>query len=328
MLPKPSRRSLADVPAAEGPERGAGVVRTVTGFSRALDAARRAGRRVGLVPTMGALHAGHRSLIERAVAECDHVAVTVFVNPLQFGSTEDLDRYPRRLGDDLAMCSQAGASTVFAPALDEMYPSWPAPVPTVVHVDGLTERWEGASRPGHFDGVCTVVAKLFAMAGECRAYFGEKDYQQLLVVRRMAADLSMPVDVVACPTVREPDGLAHSSRNARLSAPERRAAASLFRALGAGRAQVERGEARPDAVVARMTAVLGEEPGVKLDYAAAVDAADLSVPARLGDVAAVRLLIAAFVGPVRLIDNCSAAPPRSGPAHPSGSANRAHAEGV
>ncbi|HVX23064.1 MAG TPA: pantoate--beta-alanine ligase [Acidimicrobiales bacterium] len=286
------------------------VVGTVAGFTAALEAARARGATVGLVPTMGALHAGHRSLVARAAAECDHVAVTIFVNPLQFGDPDDIDRYPRTLPDDLELCRSAGAATVLAPSVAEMYPDWPAPVATTVSVRGVGDRWEGASRPGHFDGVATVVAKLFAMAGACRAYFGEKDFQQLAVVRRMAADLSMPVDVVGCPTVRDDDGLALSSRNVRLSSSERAAAPVLSRALAAGREAVAAGEDRPGAVAAVMAAVVATEPSVVLDYAVAVDAADLAVPAALADAATVRLLIAARVGPVRLIDNCDA--PRPG----------------
>ncbi|MGH9082943.1 MAG: pantoate--beta-alanine ligase, partial [Acidimicrobiales bacterium] len=161
-----------------------------------LDGVRRDGGTVGLVPTMGALHAGHRSLVERAARECDHVAVTVFVNPLQFDGGDDLERYPRGLAADLAACEAAGAGSVFAPPVAEMYPGWPVRPATVVTVAGVAACWEGASRPGHFDGVATVVTKLAALAGRCRAYFGEKDFQQLLVVRRLVADLSLPVKVV------------------------------------------------------------------------------------------------------------------------------------
>jgi pantoate--beta-alanine ligase len=290
------------------------LVETTAGFTGAMARARRPGRRIGLVPTMGALHAGHRSLIDRAAAECDHVAVTIFVNPLQFGSCDDLERYPRTLDADLSVCEAAGVGTVFAPSVAEMYPGWPGRVATTVSVQGVSEGWEGASRPGHFDGVATVVAKLFSMAGECTAYFGEKDFQQLAVVRRMVADLSIPVEVVGCPTVREPDGLALSSRNVRLRDDERRAATVLHRGLLAGRDAVSAGEDRPERVVRRMADVVAGEPLVHLDYAAAVNAEDLSVPASLADVAAVRLLVAADVGPVRLIDNCACLVPSGAPA--------------
>jgi pantoate--beta-alanine ligase len=279
-------------------------------FSRALDSARAAGRTVGLVPTMGALHDGHRSLMAQAVADCDHVAVTIFVNPLQFGDPDDIDHYPRTLPEDLAACDAAGVATVLVPPVAEMYPSWPRPPATRVSVSGVSEGWEGASRPGHFDGVTTVVAKIFALAGRCRAYFGEKDFQQLAVVRRMVTDLSMPVEVVGCPTVRELDGLALSSRNVRLSPPERAAAAVLWRALTAGRAAVTGGERRPAAVAEVMARVVDGEPLARLDYAGAVDAGDLSVPPSLDGTQAVRLLLAARVGAVRLIDNCDAPVPR------------------
>ncbi len=279
------------------------VVERVPAFSEALDRARAAGRTVGLVPTMGALHRGHRSLVERAAAECDDVAVTIFVNPIQFGQAEDLDAYPRTIEADLHLCAAAGATIVLVPSVAEMYPV--LPVPTTVTVRGLTEAWEGARRPGHFDGVCTLVAKLFAMAGRCRAYFGEKDFQQLAVVRRLTADLSFPVEVVGCPTVRDPDGVALSSRIARLSDDERAAAAVLPRALLAGRSAVERGTQDPAVVVAAMTEVCAGQPGVDLEYASAVDPTTLAVPAQLGD-AAVRLLLAARVGAVRLIDNVAA----------------------
>ena len=305
----PTVPTLSTVPAA-GPSTGVpAVVRTAEAFRQALEVARAGGATVGLVPTMGAMHAGHRSLIERAAAECEHVAVTIFVNPLQFSDPDDLDRYPRTFEADLEVCEAAGASTIFAPRVAELYPDWPDPPATRVTVAGLTELWEGASRPGHFDGVCTVVAALFALGGTCRAYFGQKDFQQLVVIRRMAADLHLPVDVVACPTVREPDGLALSSRNVRLSPPERAAATVLSRALAAARRAIAAGERRPAAVVAVMADVVAAEPLAWLDYAAAVDAADLSVPRSVQHPDEVRLLIAAEVGPVRLIDNCPARTP-------------------
>jgi pantoate--beta-alanine ligase len=255
---------------------------------------------------MGALHAGHVSLIERARAECDVVVVSIFVNPLQFGDPEDIDRYPRTLERDLAVCAEAGADVAFVPSVGEMYPSWPEPPATTVSVRGVSDAWEGASRPGHFDGVATVVAKLFSAAGPCRAYFGLKDFQQLAVVRAMTTDLGLPVEVVGCPIVREPDGLALSSRNVRLSDAERVAALALSRALAAGRAAIAGGE-RAGAVVGRaMRAVAVAEPLVELDYAIAVDAATLEPVDAIEDPAAVRLLIAAVVGPVRLIDNSAA----------------------
>jgi pantoate--beta-alanine ligase len=279
----------------------------VAPFSAALDAERAAGRTIGLVPTMGALHAGHRSLVERAAAECDAVAVTIFVNPLQFGPGEDLDRYPRTLDDDCALVAGAGAAYVLAPTVEEMYGT--GSLTTVSVAGAMTEVLEGASRPGHFDGVATVVAKLFAMTGGCRAYFGEKDWQQLAIVRRMARDLSFPVDVVPCPTVREPDGLALSSRNAYLDAEERERATALHRALRAGEAAVEAGETDPAVVRARMTDVVAAEPLFELDYAEVVDADSLQVPDPL--TGRLRLLVAARLrsGAARLIDNLGATIP-------------------
>ena len=284
------------------------VHETIAGFADQLDRARATGRTVGLVPTMGALHAGHRSLVARAATECDLVAVTIFVNPLQFGEPSDIEHYPRPLAADLDRCEEAGVAAVLAPAVTEMYPGWPDPQSTTVSVNGVSERWEGAARPGHFDGVATVVAKLFVIAGRCRAYFGEKDFQQLAVVRTLVAELALPVTVVGCPTLREPDGLALSSRNARLSPAERAAAVVLSRALAAGRTAVAGGEGDPGAISALMADVVGKEPSVGLDYAAAVDARTLEVPARLEGGSTVRLLVAARVGPVRLIDNCEAVP--------------------
>ncbi len=277
------------------------IVTSAREFSDALETERALGRSVGLVPTMGALHAGHRSLIERAASECDVVAVTVFVNPLQFDDAADLAAYPRDLDTDAAMARAAGASMVFAPPVHEMYGTPPETMASTVHVDGVSEGLEGASRPGHFDGVSTVVAKLFALSGRCRAYFGEKDFQQLAVVRRMVSDLSIPVTIVGCPTVREADGLAMSSRNARLSDEQRHAALALHRALAAGRARVERGERDPVRVTAAMTAVLVAEPLVTPDYAVVVDPRTLQRPSELSG--EVRLLVAARVGSVRLIDN-------------------------
>lgn len=275
------------------------LVHTIEEVRARHDAARAAGGRVGLVPTMGYLHDGHRSLMEAARADCDFVTVTIFVNPLQFGPNEDLDAYPRDLDGDLALAEGAGVSLVFAPSVKEMYPD--GEVLTSVRVRGLADQLEGASRPGHFDGVATVVGKLFAIAGPCQAYFGEKDFQQLQIVTRMARDLSIPVDVVPCPTVREANGLARSSRNAYLSDAEREAAAVLKRALEAGVAAIEAGERSPVEVERRMAEVVASEPLATLDYARVVDAASLETLESLRGT--LRLLIAARVGPARLIDN-------------------------
>jgi pantoate--beta-alanine ligase len=271
---------------------------TIASFRRALDDERRGARVVGLVPTMGYLHAGHRSLMDAAAAAADVVAVTIFVNPLQFAPTEDLSTYPRDLERDLAMARDAGVSHVFHPPVHEMYPE---PVVTTVSVAGVSAPLEGAARPTHFAGVATVVAKLFAIAGPCRAFFGEKDFQQLAVVRTMVRDLSLPVDVVGCPTVREPDGLALSSRNVYLSYRLRAAAPVLHRALLGGRDAVVAGERDPAAVRRVMQSVVATEPLAALDYAAVVSASSFEVPDPLrGEL---RLLIAARFSKARLIDN-------------------------
>ena len=279
------------------------VVSTIAEARAVLDGTRRMGRQVGLVPTMGYLHAGHMSLIERSVAAGDHVTmVTIFVNPLQFAANEDLASYPRDLERDLAQCEAAGAALVLTPSVEEMYPR---PVLTTVSVAELSQRMEGAARPTHFDGVATVVTKLFAIAGPCRAYFGEKDFQQLAVVRRLAADLSLPVEVVGCPIVREPDGLAMSSRNVYLNAEERIAALVLHRSLLEAEQRVRGdGERDPVALAAAVLATLAREPLAEPDYAEVVDPATLApltdplVPGQ-----EIRIIVAARVGRPRLLDN-------------------------
>jgi len=277
------------------------VIESPSGFARALDTERSFGRRVGLVPTMGALHEGHRSLIERASTETDVVAVTLFVNPLQFSDSSDLAAYPRDLEGDVAKAEAAGASIVFAPSVQDMYPGYPALPSISVNVRGVSEGLEGASRPGHFDGVATVVAKLFNLAGRCSAYFGEKDFQQLAVVRTLVEELCIPVEVVACPTVREPDGLAMSSRNVRLTTSERQAALALHRALDLALGALESGEEDLDVVRGLMREEMSAEPMVLCDYAEVVDARTLCPASEAAG--ELRLLVAAGVGPVRLIDN-------------------------
>ena len=263
------------------------------------DEARATGGAVGLVPTMGALHAGHLSLVARSVAETDATVVSVFVNPLQFGAGEDLDAYPRGLDEDMELCAAEGAAAVFAPTVSDMYPAQPV---TMLDFGELSAVLEGSLRPGHLGGVGVVVAKLFAIVGACRAYFGEKDWQQLAVVRRLAADLSLPVVVVGCETVRETDGLAMSSRNAYLTAPERAVAGTLHRALRAGSGAIEAGERRTAAVEAAMAEVLAAEPLIgPVDYACVTDAATLQPTEPLAG--ELRLLVAARLGAARLIDN-------------------------
>ena len=276
------------------------VISTKSEFREHLETVRALGRTVGLVPTMGALHEGHLSLLRAAANDCDVVALTIFVNPLQFGAGEDLDAYPRPLERDLELAEAAGADVVFTPTTDEMYPE---PTLTNVHVDRLTSSMEGASRPTHFDGVTTVVTKLFNIAGPCRAYFGEKDFQQLAVVRRMVADLDQPVVIVGCPIVRENDGLAMSSRNVYLSSTEREAATVISRALRAGAAMVEAGESDPSVVESHMASIIDAEPLAVLDYAAVVNPESLLTPDRLVSGTTVRLLTVAQVGTPRLLDN-------------------------
>lgn len=265
-------------------------------------AARRAwaSERVGLVPTMGFLHAGHLSLVERARAENGVVVVSIFVNPTQFGPSEDLSRYPRDLPRDLAMLESAGVDVVFTPAVDQIYPPGFA---TYVEPSGtLAERLEAATRPSHFRGVATVVTKLLQIVTPHHVYFGQKDAQQVAVVRRMVADLNLPVDVRVLPIVREPDGLAMSSRNKYLGPEDRAAAVVLNRALEAGaRAFESQPAGGVAAVISAMTRVMAAEPRAQLDYA---DVCDPDTFAPLSELRAPALLaIAAKVGPARLIDN-------------------------
>ena len=264
----------------------------------ACDDARALGRRVGLVPTMGYFHTGHRSLMRNARVENDFVVVSLFVNPLQFGPAEDLDAYPRDFEGDAAVAEAEGIDLLFAPSVDEMYPQPPR---TTVHVEGLTAGLCGKARPTHFDGVTTVVAKLFSMVGPCRAYFGRKDAQQLAVVKRMAVDLDLPVHVVGCPLVREADGVAMSSRNAYLDADERRAASVLSRSLQEAARAIADGERDADAVHRLIAGLVATEPKVQLEYAEVVDAAVLEPMTEIdGDVL---VAVAAQVGRARLIDN-------------------------
>jgi pantoate--beta-alanine ligase len=262
---------------------------------------------LGLVPTMGYLHAGHRSLVERARAENDHLAASIFVNPTQFGPGEDFERYPRDLDRDRALLAAAGCDAVFVPEVAEIYPPGAA---TLVDVGPVAAPLEGERRPGHFRGVATVVLKLFGIFQPTRAYFGEKDAQQLAVIRRLVRDLDVPVEVVGCPTVREPDGLALSSRNSYLTPRERRAAGVLHRALDAARALVMAGERNGEALRVAMRRTLGEQPLVRADYVSVAD------PDSFRELQSVEgpalLLLAAFLGRARLIDNLRVEPPQAG----------------
>ena len=273
-------------------------VATINELRTILDQARAAGQSVGFVPTMGYLHEGHASLMDAARAAHDLVVTSIFVNPLQFGPTEDLDAYPRDLTGDTELADRCGVDLLFVPSAREMSPEQ---IRTTVSVGGVSQVLEGRARPTHFDGVATVVAKLLAIVGACHAYFGEKDFQQLAVVRQMVRDLSIPVEVVGCPTVRDPDGLALSSRNAYLTPEERAAAPVVHAALEAGRAAVLAGETDPAAIRALMAARIDAEPLAELDYAEIVDAATFAVSDPLRG--PLRLLAAARFGKARLIDN-------------------------
>jgi pantoate--beta-alanine ligase len=273
------------------------AVATPAELGAATAEARGNGVQVGFVPTMGALHAGHLSLVERARRDCGLVVVSIFVNPLQFGPAEDLAGYPRDRERDLAALRQHRVDLVFLPGEAEM---WPRPPGVRACVGPLAERLEGALRPGHLDGVATVVAKLLHLVGPSRAYFGQKDAQQLAVVRRMVADLAFPNQVVACPTVREPEGLAYSSRNAYLSPADRQQATALYRGLETGRAAWRAGTGDPAGVEAAARAVM-DAAGVEVQYVALVDP-DSFQPAAAAAAGQV-LAAAGRVGSTRLIDN-------------------------
>ncbi|MEO7429527.1 MAG: pantoate--beta-alanine ligase [Acidimicrobiales bacterium] len=274
------------------------TVVTIAELRAMLDAHRAAGRQVGFVPTMGYLHRGHASLMDAARDAHDVLVVSIFVNPLQFGPSEDLDAYPRDLAADTALAEASGVDLLFVPSTAEMYPTQ---MRTAVSVSGASEPLEGHTRPTHFAGVATVVAKLFAIVGPCRAYFGEKDFQQLAVIRQMVRDLSIPVEVEGCATVREPDGLALSSRNAYLTPAERAVAPVVHATLQAGRMAIDAGERDPAKVRALMAELLAAQPLAELDYAEVVDAATFLTPDPLrGEL---RLLAAVRLGKARLIDN-------------------------
>ena len=258
-----------------------------------------AGVPVGFVPTMGFLHAGHLSLIRRARAENASVVVSIFVNPTQFGPGEDFQRYPRDLNRDLGLIESAQVDAVFTPTVDEMYPPGSS---TVVEVESLSGILEGASRPGHFRGVATVVCTLFHLVQPHRAYFGEKDYQQLLVIQRMVRDLQMPVEVIGCPTVREPDGLAMSSRNVYLSPPERAAAATLSGALSDAKRLFQEGVRDALTLQNSVQSLLAAEPLIRIDYVAVVQPHTLQPLTTLGPEGAV-ICLAVWLGKTRLIDN-------------------------
>ena len=273
-------------------------MQTVTELAELRRARAELGGSLGLVPTMGSLHAGHASLVARARAECDHVAVSIFVNPTQFGPNEDLARYPRDLEKDLALLKDLGADLVWTPAAEAVYPPG---FQTWVTVEGLSTPLEGKHRPGHFKGVTTVVAKLFNAFTPQRTYFGQKDAQQAAVIRRMVRDLNFPLEVVVCPIVREPDGLALSSRNAYLSPDERQAATVLHRALTSATRAYRDGEREADMLRALMSSTIAYEPLAREEY---VSVADPETLAELDSIERAALLsMAVKVGRTRLIDN-------------------------
>jgi len=274
------------------------IARTIAEIKAFVARARAAGKTVGFVPTMGALHIGHASLIEAAAKRCDYVVVSIFVNPTQFGPGEDFERYPRPFEKDVEMCGKHGAHAIFAPSPTEMYPRQNL---TWVLVDKLTEPLCGRSRPGHFRGVTTVCTKLFNIVGADVAFFGQKDAQQVAVIRRMVADLNMPIEIVVCPTVREPDGLAISSRNQYLGPQERRLAPVIYRALRRCAELVDSGELDVSRIIEAMQTVLREVPALQVEYVSLADAESLEAIDRVNG--RVLAAIAARLGSTRLIDN-------------------------
>lgn len=274
------------------------IIRTVSDMQTYARAARLRGESIGLVPTMGALHAGHLSLVRRARAENGKAIVSVFANPMQFDDPGDLARYPATLDADARAAFGAGADAIFAPGEREMYPEG---FSTFVDMTGISDRLCGASRPSHFRGVLTVVTKLFGICAPDRAYFGEKDAQQLAIVKKMASELCLNVEIIGCPTVREADGLAMSSRNARLGADERISARCLFRALNEGKAIFESGEADPGVLASHIRSILEAEPRARIDYVGIVDPLtfETAPSVRAGNLIA----LAVYIGDTRLVDN-------------------------
>jgi pantoate--beta-alanine ligase len=274
------------------------VLHTIVEMRAACAEAHRGGRRLGFVPTMGALHEGHLSLVRAARARCDAVAVSIFVNPAQFGPSEDFSKYPRSFERDRQMLEAEGVSLLFAPSVEEMYPQGAV---TIVTVEGLSEKLCGRSRPGHFRGVTTVVAKLFNIVSPDAAFFGQKDAAQAAIIKKMVRDLDLPVEIVVCPIVREADGVAMSSRNAYLDAAQRRSATVLHRALLQVQSLAEKGERASSNLVDAAQRVFREESLVNVDYVEIVDNETLEPVADVSRGALVA--VAAFVGATRLIDN-------------------------
>jgi pantoate--beta-alanine ligase len=274
------------------------IARTINDICQLVSAAKEAKQTVGFVPTLGALHDGHLSLIKQAREETDFVVVSIFLNPTQFGPGEDLNKYPRKEKQDLALCEKAQVDAVFLPGVEQIYPQGNR---TVVRVEGLSEKLCGAHRPGFFAGVCTVVAKLFNIVEPDLAYFGQKDAQQALIIRRMVQDLDMPVQIRTCPTVRERDGLAMSSRNAYLSDQQRRQAVCLYQGLLKGKELIAAGEREPRAVTEQMKEIISQAGPSEIDYVVAVDPETLELVTQ--DSPAWLLAVAVRIGQARLIDN-------------------------
>jgi pantoate--beta-alanine ligase len=274
------------------------IITSLSDMQSTAESLRRQGKRIGFVPTMGFLHEGHLSLMRASRKECDVTVVSIFVNPTQFGPREDFDRYPRDAEGDRKKCESVGVDILFMPGAKEMYPEKPA---VFVTVEGISDILEGAIRPGHFRGVATVVAKLFNIVRPRVAYFGQKDFQQCVVIRRMVKGLNMDVEISVLPTVREPDGLAMSSRNTYLNVDERRASVILSRALKAGEELIRSGVRETEKVKQKMRAVLLQEKGIVIDYAEAADPETLEPVEVLGS--GMVLLVAARLGKIRLIDN-------------------------
>ena len=272
------------------------VVKTIDEIRSAVKTAKKQGKTVGLVPTMGFLHEGHKSLIVRAVSENDFVVVSDFVNPTQFGPNEDFESYPRDIEKDRLMCEEAGADIIFNPEPSEMYDN----ALTTVSVDKITKTLCGASRPIHFAGVATVVSKLFNIVAPDRAYFGEKDAQQLLVIKKMVKDLNFDIDIIGCPIIREDDGLAKSSRYTYLNPDERKAALCLSRALNIGKAMIDSGETSAKAVKDAIISEIEKEPLARIDY---VEIADLDTLESTDKTEGILCAIAVYIGKTRLIDN-------------------------
>lgn len=273
------------------------LVKTIKEIRKIVSEWKKEGLTIGFVPTMGYLHEGHQSLIKNA-AENDKVIVSIFVNPIQFGPGEDFATYPRDIDRDMEKCSEAGADLIFAPLPEEMYLN---DFSTFVDMTGPTDDLCGKARPGHFKGVCTVVNKLFNIVAPDKAYFGEKDAQQLAVIKRMVRDLNINIKIIGCPIIREKDGLAKSSRNTYLSVEERKAALVINKALTSGKNMIQNGEKNPDKIVSAITSVINEEPLAKIDYIKIVDADTISAVSEING----NILVAAavYIGKTRLIDN-------------------------